>query len=112
MMLKEGLKNIIVRQARIGQMTRDEVKALGLPLFAEESHASNTVTAVAPPASVDIKKLRQIMREERKIVLAGGQQHLDGKIFRIGHLGWVSEGDIEGVMSALKSALPKAGFTG
>ena len=110
MMLKEGLSSIVARQARIGQVTRDGVKALGLPLFAEESHASNTVTAVAPPASVDIKKLRQIMREEHKIVLAGGQQHLDGKIFRIGHLGWVTEDDIEEVMSALKLALPKAGF--
>jgi len=112
MILKEGLPKVVARHTRIGQMTRDGVKALGLPLFAEESHASNTVTSVAPPESVDIKKLRQIMREEHKIVLAGGQQHLDGKIFRIGHLGWVSESDIEEVMSALKSALPRSGFTG
>jgi aspartate aminotransferase-like enzyme len=112
MMLKEGLSRIVARQARIGQVTRDGVKALGLPLFAEVSHASNTVTAVAPPASVDIKKLRQIRREEHQIVLAGGQQHLDGKIFRIGHLGWVTEDDIKGVLSALKLVLPKAGFTG
>jgi aspartate aminotransferase-like enzyme len=53
-----------------------------------------------------------VMREEHKIVLAGGQQHLDGKIFRIGHLGWVTEKNIEEVMSALKVVLPKAGFTG
>jgi aspartate aminotransferase-like enzyme len=45
-------------------------------------------------------------------VLAGGQQSLDGKIFRIGHMGWVTEGDIEPVISALKVALPKAGFVG
>ena len=93
-------------------MTRDGVKALGLPLFAEESHASNTVTAVAAGDKLDIKKLRQIMNEEQQIVLAGGQEQLDGKIFRIGHLGFVTEGDIENVMSALKIALPKAGFTG
>jgi aspartate aminotransferase-like enzyme len=111
MMLKEGLKNIFAKQARIGQMTRDGIKALGLPLFAEESHASDTVTSVAAPDGLDIKKLRQIMQEEHHIVLAGGQQHLDGKIFRIGHLGWVTEGDIQSVMSALKVALPKAGFT-
>jgi len=111
MMLKEGIKNIFARHARISQMTRDGAKALGLPLFAEESHASNTVTSVAPPESVDIKKLRQIMQAEHQIVLAGGQLQLDGKIFRIGHLGWVTEGDIEGVMAALKLALPKAGLT-
>jgi aspartate aminotransferase-like enzyme len=37
---------------------------------------------------------------------------LDGKIFRIGHLGWVSDQDIKAVMAALKSALPAAGFKG
>jgi aspartate aminotransferase-like enzyme len=112
MILKEGLPNIFAKHARVGQMTRDGVKALGLPLFAEESHASNTVTAVAAPDGLDVKKLRQIMQDEHHIVLAGGQQHLDGKIFRIGHLGWVNEADIESVMSALKVTLPKAGFTG
>jgi len=112
MMLKEGLPNVVARHARIGQMTRDGVKSLGLPLFAEESNASNTVTAVAAPDGLDIKTLRQVMKDEHKIVLAGGQQRLDGKIFRIGHLGWVTEAEIESVMSALKVALPRAGFTG
>lgn len=112
MMLKEGIPNIFARHTRIGKMTRDGVKSLGLPLFAEESHASNTVTAVSAPDGLDIKKLRQIMKDEHKIVLAGGQQRLDGKIFRIGHLGLVTEDEIREVMSALKVALPKAGFNG
>lgn len=112
MMLKEGLPNIFARHARIGQMTREGIKALGLSLFAEESHASNTVTSVAAPEGLDIKKLRQILQDEHQVVLAGGQQRLDGKIFRIGHLGLVNEDDIKAVISALKVALPKAGFAG
>jgi aspartate aminotransferase-like enzyme len=52
----------------------------------------------------------RILREEHGVVLSGGQQSLDGKIFRIGHLGWVTEGDIEAVISALKVVLPQAGF--
>jgi len=35
-----------------------------------------------------------------------------GKIFRIGHLGWVNEDDIAQVLAALKTALPQAGFRG
>ena len=112
MMLKEGLPNIFARHARIGQITREGIKALGLSLFAEESHASNTVTSVAAPEGLDIKKLRQILQDEHQVVLAGGQQRLDGKIFRIGHLGLVNEDDIKAVISALKVALPKAGFAG
>jgi aspartate aminotransferase-like enzyme len=110
MMLQEGIENIFDRHARVAKMTRDGIKKLGLPLFAEASHASNTVTAVGIPAGLDGKKFRQVLREEYKVVLAGGQQTLDGKIFRIGHLGWVTEDDIKEVLSAIKKVLPQAGF--
>ena len=110
MMLKEGLANIIARHIRVAQAARDGVKSLGLSLFAEEGYASNTITAVAATDGLETKKLLKILREEHNVVLSGGQQSLDGKIFRIGHLGWVTEDDIDTVISALKVALPKAGF--
>ena len=110
MMLEEGLPDIIARHARVAKATRDGVKSLGLSLFADEGHASDTVTAIAAPDGLDTKKLLKIMREEHNIILGGGQQKLDGKIFRIGHLGWVAEDDIEVVLSALREVLPQAGF--
>ena len=110
MMLKEGLPNIIARHARVGKAAREGVKSLGLSLFADEKYASNTVTAVAASGGLDIKKMRKILREEHKVVLSGGQQSLGDKIFRIGHLGWVTEDDIKDVISALKVVLPQAGF--
>ena len=110
MMLKEGLANIIARHARVGQAARDGIKSLGLSLFAEEKYASNTVTAVSASDGLDAKKLVKVMKEEHGIVLSGGQQSLAGRIFRIGHLGWVTEDEITAVIAALKSALPEAGF--
>ncbi|MFC2040605.1 pyridoxal-phosphate-dependent aminotransferase family protein [Chloroflexota bacterium] len=110
MMLAEGLPNIFARHARLSKMVRDGVKALGLLLFADEKHASNTVTSVAGAKGLDTKELVKIMREEHEIVLAGGQSTLAGKIFRIGHLGLVSEPELKEVLAALKLALPKAGF--
>jgi aspartate aminotransferase-like enzyme len=59
---------------------------------------------------LDAKLLNKVMREEYDIILSGGQMELEGKIFRIGHLGWVNEKDIKAVLEALKTALPKAGF--
>ena len=112
MMIAEGLPNIIARHNRLGQMTRDGIKALGLKLFADEKFASNTVTAVLAGDDFDAKKLTKILRDEYDIVLSGGQMELEGKIFRIGHLGWVQEQDIRQVLDALKLALPKAGFQG
>ena len=110
MMLKEGLANVIARHARIARMTRDGIKALGLPLFADERYASNTVTSIAASDGLDVNKLLKILREEHHTVLGGGQQHMSGKIFRIGHLGWVTEEDINNVFKALKIALPQSGF--
>jgi aspartate aminotransferase-like enzyme len=110
MMLKEGLPNIVARHARVAKASRDGIKSLGLSLFAEESHASNTVTAIKSPDGLEVKKMLQILREEHQVILAGGQQQLAGKIFRIGHLGWVTEDDIRAVISALKVVLPQAGF--
>jgi aspartate aminotransferase-like enzyme len=110
MILKEGIDNVFKRHMRVGQMTRDGIKKLGLPLFADERYASNTVTAVGIPAGLDGKKMRQLLRDDYKVVLAGGQQTLDGKIFRIGHLGMVEEKDIKEILTALEKVLPLAGF--
>ena len=84
------------------------MKALGQTLLADEKFASDTVTAVTAPEGLDVKELRRILREEHKVVIAGGQGKLEGKIFRIGHLGWVAEDNIRTVLAALKVALPQA----
>jgi aspartate aminotransferase-like enzyme len=111
MILKQGLQNVFRRQARIGEITRDGVKALGLSMFADERYASNTVSAVATSHGLNIAKLCELMQSEYDIVLAGGQQTLGGKIFRIGHMGLVTEQDISELLAALKVILPKAGFS-
>jgi aspartate aminotransferase-like enzyme len=110
MMLDEGLDKIFARHIRIADMTRKGIKALGLQLFPDEKYASNTVTAIKAPEGLDAKKLLKILREEHDIVLGGGQMQLQGKIFRIGHLGYVSEADIKEVLNKLKVVLPQAGF--
>jgi len=110
MMLKEGLANIFARHERVGKAARDGVKSLGLSLFAEERYASNTVTAVASPDGLDTKRLLKILHEEHQVTLSGGQASLAGKMFRIGHLGWVTEKDIKAVIDALRVALAQAGF--
>jgi aspartate aminotransferase-like enzyme len=86
------------------------VKLLGLSLFPDEAFASNTVTAIKAPDGIEVNSLLQILREEYGVTLSGGQQRLAGKIFRIGHLGWVTETDIEEVIAALEVALPKVGY--
>lgn len=111
MLLKQGMPNVIAKHARVADVARSGVKSLGLSLFAEAKHASNTVTSVCGPESLNIKEMRRILREEKDIVLGGGQQSLDGKIFRIGHMGWVTEKEIAEVIHEIGLALPRCGFS-
>lgn len=110
MIHKEGLNNVFARHARLAQMMRDGAKNLGLTLFADPKYASNTVTAINTPEGLDGKKLRSAMREDSQVVISGGQQTLDGKIIRVGHLGWVSDNDVKEVLTAMDKALKKIGY--
>ncbi|MEO1297022.1 MAG: alanine--glyoxylate aminotransferase family protein, partial [Cyanobacteria bacterium J06636_16] len=73
--------------------------------------ASPAVTAVMPQ-SVEAEKIRSTMRKQFDIALAGGQDHLKGKIFRIGHLGFVGDRDILTAIAALESTLSQLGANG
>ncbi|MDH4367003.1 MAG: alanine--glyoxylate aminotransferase family protein [Dehalococcoidia bacterium] len=108
LMLSEGLNNIFARHARVGQTARNGVRSLGLSLFPDEKYASNTVTAVNATDRIDVARLIQVLREEHEVIIAGGQQKLSGKIFRIGHLGLVYDRDIKLILEALNKALPRA----
>ena len=108
--LDEGMDSVFQRHARIGQMTRDGIRALGLSLFPDERVASNTVTAVNVPDGVDAARFLAHLRDEHNVTLAGGYGTLSGKIFRIGHMGYTTPEDIQHVLDALTASLPKLGF--
>lgn len=108
MMQAEGLEAIFARHQRLQKVTRAGVAALGLPLFAADQFASPAITAVAP-VGVDAEQIRSTMRKKFDIALAGGQDHLKGKIFRIGHLGFACERDMLTVLAALEVTLRELG---
>lgn len=110
MMQAEGLENIFARHQRQMNATRSAVKALGLPLLGPDQNASPAITAVAP-TGVAAEDIRSVLKKQFDIVMAGGQDHLKGKIFRIGHLGFVSDRDILTAISALEATLQSLGFS-
>ena len=112
MMKAEGLENVFARHKRLMTTTRAAVQALGLPLFAADGCASPAITSVMPPAEVDAQKVRTLMRKRFDIALADGQDHLKGKIFRIGHLGFVCDRDILAAISSLEVVLREMGYEG
>ena len=111
MMRKEGLEAIFARHDRHSRATRAAMKALGMPLYAPEGNASPAITAVMP-TGVDAEQVRSVMKKKFDIVLAGGQDALKGKIFRIGHLGFVSDRDILTAIAAIEATLVELGAVG
>jgi aspartate aminotransferase-like enzyme len=110
MMRAEGREAIFARHQRVADLTRSRARAMGLELFAEPTRASNTVTALKVPAGVEGKALTKALREREGVVIAGGQERLEGQIIRIGHLGYVHEPEIAACMDALERQLGALGY--
>ncbi len=108
MMQKEGLEAIFARHERHRRATTAAMKAIGLPLYAAEGHGSPAITAVAP-AGLDAEVLRKKVKDRYDILLAGGQDHLKGKVFRIGHLGFVCDRDVLTAVAAIEASLQELG---
>ena len=109
MMQAEGLKAIFSRHARHRAAAQAGMKAMGLPLYAAEGYGSPAITAVAPEG-IDAEQLRKAVKDRFDILLAGGQDHLKGQVFRIGHLGFVCDRDVLSAVAAIESTLQSLGL--
>lgn len=110
MVLEEGLDNRIKRHHTGAEATRAAAKALGLELFAREGDYSNTLTGIHLPEGVSDSQLRGTMRDKYQIELAGGQDDLKGKIFRIGHMGITGLHELSMTFTCLEMTLKEFGF--
>ena len=108
MMGSEGLQQIHTRHAILSNACREAALAMNLGLLAME-HPSRALTAVTTPESLPAGDVIKGLRERFGIRVAGGQEHLKGRIFRIGHLGWVDGGDILKTVGALEDVLSNLG---
>ena len=104
MMKDEGLDNIFKRHQRHKLAISDAAKTLNLKLFADEKHLSPSVTAIQLE-DLDAETFRKTIKNKYDILLAGGQDHLKGKIFRVGHLGYINDRDIISVIAAIGNTL-------
>jgi len=102
LMMQEGREAVFARHQSLGEFTRQGALKLGLTLFAEPAHASNTVTAINSPEGIDAKAFLKTLRTEDHVIFAGGQGKLEGKIFRVGHMGAAYQDDIAQALAAIE----------
>lgn len=107
MMKEEGLDNVHARHRRLGAAVRTGAQAIGWTLF---SHSpADSVTALEPPAGVDASATVKRLREVHGITVAGGQDHMKGKMIRIGHMGAYDLSDVFVVLAALEECTTALG---
>ena len=109
MVMEEGLENRVARHHKAAKASVAAAKALGLELFADEKVSSATVTAVKMPEGVTDAEFRGTTRDKYGVELAGGQDHLKGNIFRIGHMGNISYKELVQTFAAIGMTLKGLG---
>ena len=107
MLVEEGMENVWKRVAAMAEATRKAGQAIGLEVFSKRP--SDSVTAFCCPEGVTVKDIRNELKDRYGIQSAGGQDHLKGKIFRIGHMGYVDDMDTMVAVAALEQVLYKLG---
>ena len=101
----EGAERVWHRHEMYAHAIRDAFTALGLGVFSQPGAHSVTVVAGKVPSGVDAATLLRKLREERGVLLSGGQLDLKGKIVRMGTMGEITQTDVLGALGALEMAL-------
>jgi aspartate aminotransferase-like enzyme len=109
---EEGMEARIKRHRALSEAVRAAAGAMNIEMFPqlnEYSHYSNTITAMKSPAGIDGEDIKNDMKN-RGVIIAGGQERLKSKIFRIGSMGNVTARDVLSTIQQLEIVLNKHGY--
>jgi len=109
MLMEEGLENVFLRHHRLGEATRQAVRAWELELLCKNPEEySASLTAVMMPEGYNADAFRKLVLEKFNMSLGNGLGKLAGKVFRIGHLGDFNDLMLAGTLSGIEMGLTLA----
>ena len=109
MLREEGLDNVFARHDRHAEATRRAVRAWGLEVLClNPEECSSSVTAVLLPPGHNADDLRKVILDHFNMSLGNGLGKLQGKVFRIGHLGDFNDLMLAGTLSGVEMGLALA----
>ena len=106
LMREEGLERVYARHDRMARATRAAATAMGLRLLSPDN-PSPAATGFYVPEGTDGDALLDYLRARMGITFAEGQDHLQGKVIRIAHVGHMGAFDVIVAVSALEMAFRK-----
>ncbi len=104
-----GMDKLVENAQMLARATRAAAVELGLELFAPKSPGA-AVTAIKAPAGMDSSVIVKGFRNQFGAIIANGQGTMQGKIFRIAHLGYFDFADLFAVIAALEILLAGNGI--
>ncbi len=108
MIHKIGIEKIWSRTAILAKAFREAMVAQGMSVFSKQP--SDSVTGIMYPEGVEDKKFRnKVLRDKWGSSVAGGQDTLEGKMFRVSHMGYVDPLDTIGLIAAVEFSLVECG---
>ncbi len=108
-MIKEDtIEGVWARHRKLAKAAQAGIKALGFPLFS--SAPCSVLTAAKLPEGFDGALLIRKMLTDQGVSIAGGQDHLKGKIFRLAHMGYMDSFDVLVGLTALEKTLESMGY--
>lgn len=111
MLEEEGLSNVFERHARLAEATRRAVSGWGLETVCSDPCAlSASVTAIFTPAGHDADHLRELILDRFDMSLGTGLGELEGRAFRIGHMGDFNDLMLAGTLSGVEMGLALVGM--
>ena len=106
---EEGLDNAFARHQRHGEATRRAVQAWGLEILCQNpDEYSPALTAILVPEGHDADYLRKVILERFNMSLGTGLAKVQGRVFRIGHLGDFNDLMLAGTLSGVEMGLEVA----
>jgi aspartate aminotransferase-like enzyme len=102
--LAAGRDALIDNAETCAEMTREAALALRLQLFAPDA-PSAAVTSIIPPAGVDSGRIVKAFQEQFGVIVSDGQAEMQGKMFRLAHLGYFDYMDTLATIGALEQVL-------
>ena len=107
---EQGLENVFARHRRHAEATRRAVRAWGLEILCQDPEEySDSLTAILLPEGHDADRLRQVILERYDMSLGTGLGKVQGKVFRIGHLGDFNDLMLIGTLGGVEMGLANAG---
>jgi aspartate aminotransferase-like enzyme len=103
MIKSETIEGVWKRTAVLAEAFRAAMKSLGMELFSK--YPADSVTAVKYPAGVSDKDFRGTLKKAHNIHIAGGQGTMEGKIFRVNHMGYTDVYDCLAAVAGIEHTL-------